>query len=72
MMLFKSNQSLENGTASEKVPQARRAWFDKLTMTWLTVTYNIACPEPAQGKDEAQRSIRTFSEAVMHRSCRPQ
>jgi hypothetical protein len=39
-----------------KMPQAMRAWFDKLTMTGI---------EPAEGRGEAQRSIRAFCEAVM-------
>ena len=39
----------------KKAPEARRSWFDKLTMT-----YNIACPEPAEGKEKAQR-IWTFT-----------
>jgi hypothetical protein len=37
-------------------------------MTWLTMTGKQVCPELVEGKEETQRSLWIFSEAVIHRS----
>jgi len=57
-VLTKNRKSHDLGKASEKTPEARRTWFDKLTMTWLTMTGR----EPALSLPKGRRKIERSRE----------